>query len=294
MRTGSRLGVALAVVFAAAAFPAGAGAVERVNDGSFEARTVCGTECTNDAWARTGERVFFCEPGKCSGGPASGTHWVQFGGGTAYYEEFTQPFFLRGQLTQRVDFPAGPASLRYAYRVVNSAGFGELVVRLDGAQIFAIKEATPGEQFVKGSRDVSSYAGPGKHDLRFEFVCSGTCTLIYLDDVSLDAPDPPLPQTPTGSTPSSAKCRGRAATIVGAGGTLSGTPGPDVIVGSAKAETIKAKAGDDLVCAGGGPDRISGGPGVDILAGQKGRDRLNGGPGADILLGGPGRDTEHP
>ena len=37
-------------------------------------------ECLNGAWVRSGERVYFCETGKCSGAAAHGRYYVQFGG----------------------------------------------------------------------------------------------------------------------------------------------------------------------------------------------------------------------
>jgi RTX calcium-binding nonapeptide repeat (4 copies) len=298
MRTARRVGAVFAILVASCAHVAGAGAVERVADGSFEARTVCGTACANEAWSRTGERVSFCKTGSfCSGKASKGAYYAQFGGGTAFPDEGYPAFFLRGRFEQRIDVPAGPASLAFDYLFENSAGFAEFFVRLDGVQLFATSSPQqPVEKFVHKVFDVSSHAGVGKHDLEFEFACVNTCTRISLDEVSLDAADPPPPPQPPGSpsSPITATCRGRTATIVGAGGTLTGTPGPDVIVGSQKPETIKAKGGDDLVCAGGGPDKVHGGPGVDILLGQKGRDLLNGGPAADVLLGGPGRDAEKP
>ncbi len=56
-------------------------------------------------------------------------------------------------------------------------------------------------------------------------------------------------------------------------GTISGTPGKDVLCGSA------------------GDDTINGGGGNDIILGQGGKDRLIGGLGNDTINGGPGTDT---
>lgn len=297
MRTARRVGAVVGALIASCACAAGAAAGERVEDGGFETRTVCAPGCANGAWSRTGERVFFCNPDTCPGSASKGTHYAQFGGGAAFPEENDPAFFLRGRLEQRIDIPAGPASLAFDYLFQSSAGFGELLVRLDGVQVFDTRSSQqPNEKFIRKTFDVSSQAGAGKHDLEFEFACVNTCTRISLDEVSVDATDPPAPPSPkpSGSQPITATCRGRTATIVGAGGTLTGTAGPDVIVGSEKPEVIKAMGGDDLVCAGGGADKVQGGPGVDILLGQKGRDFLNGGPGVDVLLGGPGRDNEKP
>jgi hypothetical protein len=67
-------------------------------------------------------------------------------------------------------------------------------VKLDGTTIL-----TPE---VKGSAtypykvvtaDVSQFAGPGKHNLRFEHTCGSTCGRVSVDNVSLDAADVPAP-----------------------------------------------------------------------------------------------------
>jgi hypothetical protein len=86
------------------------------------------------------------------------------------------------------------------------------------------------------------------------------------------------------------KCKGRDATVVGAGGFVRGTTGPDVIVGSDNRDVIRARGGKDLVCAGAGDDKLMGGPGDDRLRGEAGDDRLIGGSGKDRLKGGPGED----
>jgi uncharacterized repeat protein (TIGR01451 family) len=88
-------------------------------------------------------------------------------------------------------------------------------------------------------------------------------------------------------------CAGRAATIVGTGGsdTLIGKPGRDVIVARGGNDLIKGRAGNDIVCSGSGNDTAKGGSGNDRLKGGRGRDRLRGGVGDDTMLGGPGRDS---
>lgn len=73
--------------------------------------------------------------------------------------------------------------------------------------------------------------------------------------------------------------------------TLRGTPGPDRIIGTARADVINGRGGDDDLRGRGGNDRINGGAGADLIAGDAGNDRLTGGPGPDTLLGGAGNDT---
>lgn len=63
---------------------------------------------------------------------------------------------------------------------------------------------------------------------------------------------------------------------------MRGTPGNDVLIGSAADEHIQGFRGDDI---------LFGGDGNDQLAGGIGNDRLEGGPGYDSYDGGPGGDT---
>lgn len=86
-----------------------------------------------------------------------------------------------------------------------------------------------------------------------------------------------------------ARCFGETATITGAG-TIQGTPGDDVIVGSRGRDVIDGRGGNDLICGGGGKDKLTGGDGDDSLDGGGGNDRLIGGDGDDLLLGKGGRD----
>jgi hypothetical protein len=101
-----------------------------------------------------------------------------------------------------------------------------------------------------------------------------------------------------GAPEGSPSCLGKTATMVATPGKeLNGSPGRDVIVGSAGADRIEGGAGNDLICAGpgadvvsggGGNDRVVGGPGGDLLRGNAGNDRIEGGKGRDLCLGGGG------
>jgi Ca2+-binding RTX toxin-like protein len=73
--------------------------------------------------------------------------------------------------------------------------------------------------------------------------------------------------------------------IVGAG-TIQGTSGNDVIIGSAGNDVINAGSGNDVVCGRGGSDTINGGSGNDDLLGDRG----DANPGPDGMLG-TGDDT---
>jgi hypothetical protein len=112
------------------------------------------------------------------------------------------------------------------------------------------------------------------------------------------------------SATAAAHCHGLTATITGTSGpdVIVGTNHHDVIVAGAGNDTVRGRGGRDVICAGrgddevkagerhdrvyGGPDRddLGGGMGADRLFGQRGRDELFGGSANDTLNGGSGTD----
>jgi Ca2+-binding RTX toxin-like protein len=90
-------------------------------------------------------------------------------------------------------------------------------------------------------------------------------------------------------------CGGHPVTIDAAslapGANITGTGGPDVILGTPRADVIDALGGNDVVCAGEGGDTVYGGKGDDTLLGEGGDDTLLGGSGNDSLVGGAGDDS---
>lgn len=62
-----------------------------------------------------------------------------------------------------------------------------------------------------------------------------------------------------------------------------GTPGNDVLIGSAQDEHFLGFRGDDILFGGAGNDQLDGGIGNDRLEGGPGYDSYNGGPGTDTL-----------
>ncbi|KAA2211332.1 Calx-beta domain-containing protein [Teichococcus oryzae] len=66
--------------------------------------------------------------------------------------------------------------------------------------------------------------------------------------------------------------------------TLNGTDGADIINGLGGADTLYGAAGDDRLSGGAGNDILRGLEGDDILEGGLGRDRLEGGSGADRFI----------
>jgi len=99
-----------------------------------------------------------------------------------------------------------------------------------------------------------------------------------------------------GVTPAAAQapieCGGSAITLPE--GTLTGTPGDDVMFGTAGDDVMYGYGGADIICGGAGDDRIYGGPGHDYLIGGSGRDRLYGQGGRDWLKGEWDEDILYP
>ena len=81
-------------------------------------------------------------------------------------------------------------------------------------------------------------------------------------------------------------------TITGTNGPddLMGTTGDDVICGGNGHDTIDGLAGNDVIVGGNGKDVLVGGEGNDTLMGRNGKDEITGDAGVDVLLGGNGKD----
>jgi hypothetical protein len=89
--------------------------------------------------------------------------------------------------------------------------------------------------------------------------------------------EPPTTPPPPSEVP---RCAGEPATrVAGAGTTITGSPGDDVIVADERANRVKSGPGDDLICGLAGDDVLKGGPGRDILRGGRGEDHCVAGRG---------------
>jgi hypothetical protein len=289
--------VILAVISALAV--GGASAVERVQDGGFDAATCTASDCTSPSWIETEAPPSvqnigpICKAAVDNCDTQTSTHstfpnWARLGA----YNPFQQA--NTSAVIQQVQIPAAPATLRFQLRilpgsVVNS---GDLTVTLDGATVFSATYQTPGyTNYVPVIVDVSSFAG-GARLLRFtgHGDSVGVPPSFDIDGISLGAadlapPPPPPPPLPT--------CAGKAATIADddASQLLEGTAGDDVIVAGAGNDVVKSGGGNDAVCSGAGDDRLAGQGGNDKLFGEDGRDKLKGGGGSgDRCNGGPGKD----
>lgn len=73
-------------------------------------------------------------------------------------------------------------------------------------------------------------------------------------------------------------------------GSLDGTSGDDVIVGTFDADEIDGKEGNDTICGSTGDDEIEGGEGTDMIFGEEGSDELDGQSENDTVCGGIGDD----
>lgn len=62
--------------------------------------------------------------------------------------------------------------------------------------------------------------------------------------------------------------------VSGSGGTIMGTTGNDLILGSTVAETIQGRGGNDCILGGGGDDTLQGNAGTDVCIGGNGTDSL--------------------
>jgi len=109
-----------------------------------------------------------------------------------------------------------------------------------------------------------------------------------------------VPNAAFAATPN-ATCDGRAATIVSASPTVTGTAADDVIVATGTVgQLIRAGGGNDIICGSVGPDRIVAGDGNDtVIAGNgddvidagNGNDSVDSGIGSDNVAGGAGDDV---
>src|SRR5204863_3348676 len=94
---------------------------------------------------------------------------------------------------QTVAIPAAPAKLAFSLLIRAPGGTGTFDVRLGGAQIYSETDADAGAgNYRRITLDVSSFAG-GARVLRFEghTTTAAPGVVFDVDDVSLDAPEPP-------------------------------------------------------------------------------------------------------
>jgi Ca2+-binding RTX toxin-like protein len=82
-------------------------------------------------------------------------------------------------------------------------------------------------------------------------------------------------------------------------GSCWGTPGDDLMIGTAADQGLHGRGGDDLIrglegndslTGDAGDDAVFGGPGNDSVQGNRGHDRVEGGGGDDKVNGGAGSD----
>lgn len=174
--------------------------------------------------------------------------------------------------------------------VVRDPSLGDL----DGRYLFTdncdgtIRSLVPGQPFASDARSEGlSVSGPssfGEDSCGRVYVAAlgGGGTVSRLEG---DAPASCAAPGGGGGGQAPPRCGGKAATrVAGAGRSISGSPGDDVIAGDSRPNKIHAGAGADIICARGGRDKIHAGPGAD---------RIHAGPGRDKCFAGPGKDHTH-
>jgi hypothetical protein len=218
------LSIAIAAVVA---FPAGASAIQRVQDGNFES-SVCHVglaNCTSPAWTPAseggygsgvvidplcGDPVFAGASSNCAIGGLSGYtspyHWARLGSEAFEVAGGDRKPDLSTSISQDVLIPASllpsqPATLSFELHIINMPyATGSLIVSVGGVPVFSATDATPGyANYALVTVPLDAFAGPGPKTLKFEGTAStdpGSApdgsfvdsSTFDVDDVSLDAP----------------------------------------------------------------------------------------------------------
>jgi Ca2+-binding RTX toxin-like protein len=115
------------------------------------------------------------------------------------------------------------------------------------------------------------------------FLSFGAWTLVLLGVVTAVAATNTVPSTRLDLKSASiginhlkpAVCAGIIVTnLITGAGTITGTAGNDLILGSSGADSIDGAGGDDCILGGGGDDQITGGDGNDVCLGGPGMDEF--------------------
>lgn len=156
---------------------------ERLLDGGFE----LGTGSPYWQQASTNFGTPLCTFGNCgdgggTAGPRSGSWWSWFGGIDVFEQAAVSQVFTRPT--------AGTARLRFHLWIGVRSGNGTDAVRalVDGQPVFSVTEATPGYAgYTPVDVDISAFAAPGNHTVRFESTTFGPgVTNFNVDDASIE------------------------------------------------------------------------------------------------------------
>lgn len=118
---------------------------------------------------------------------------------------------------------------------------------------------------------------------RFRWVIFGLLAMVLFSSVTALATTNTVPVTQMDELSSiiglndkkPSACEGWYLTnFVTGAGTITGTEGNDLIIGSSAVDTIDGLGGDDCIVSGGGDDSITGADGNDICLGGPGSDTL--------------------
>lgn len=166
----------------------------------------------------------------------------------------------------------------------------------DGAD--PVPEGPPDLNAVAGAQEVSSplsflqVSQPG--GVQEAGYTPGAADLTPPESSDLFLPQPPVPQSLTGSAADEQIYGSEEADLLQGGGgndTLAGGGGHDILVAGQGDDYLAGQEGDDTLSGGGGRDTLVGGAGNDRLTGGAGESWLSGGLGDDLLRAGPGNDT---
>lgn len=204
-------------------------AAERVAGGDFESTVCNGSSCTSPDWTTSvsgqppspatvrgplcGDPSFVSGPPDCIAGLGSGYtsqfHWASLGSETGFAGGDDRPPDLTTSIAQNVLVPASPATLSFNLHIIREPhATGTFRVTLGGQEIYSATDATTGfDNYAQVTVPVGFAAGPGSRELRFAGEAevdpgsTGDCCVssdtFEIDDVSLNAGDPPAGVAPT-------------------------------------------------------------------------------------------------
>lgn len=175
---------------------------------------------------------------------------------------------------------AGPTAISVLANDTDPDGGPKFVTGVTPAANGIVKIAGSGVTYQPGSGYCNN---PGGAPDTFTYTLNGGSvgTVAVAVQCAVAPPPPPPPAPRTCAAP------GTTAYTVG-------TPGDDVLVGTASRDVLSGRGGDDCLFGRSNNDRLSGGTGDDLLDGSSGDDRMDGNAGDDKFRGWNGNDDITP
>jgi Ca2+-binding RTX toxin-like protein len=120
------------------------------------------------------------------------------------------------------------------------------------------------------------------------FIFALSLLSLFASTASNNVPDTRLSSQDTIVSPNDLKppeCNGiTVTTSITGSGTINGTTGNDLILGSAANDVFNGLSGNDCLVGGNGNDTLNGNDGNDVLIGGAGTDMFHGGNGTDTCV----------